>query len=129
MSHPSFILLAGIGVVAGLLSGLFGIGGGVVIVPALIYLAGFDQHLATGTSLAILLPPVGIGAVVEYSRRGAVDFRAAIIVAIALLFAGWAASIVANKMSAAHLRLAFGLFVIVLGASVAFDALRELHWG
>ena len=128
MSHPSFILFAGIGVVAGLLSGLFGIGGGVVIVPALIYLAGFDQHLATGTSLAILLPPVGIGAVVEYSRRGAVDFRAAIIVAIALLFAGWAASIVANKMSAAHLRLAFGLFVIVLGASVAVDALRELRW-
>jgi uncharacterized membrane protein YfcA len=128
MSHPSFILLAGIGVVAGLLSGLFGIGGGIVIVPALIYLAGFDQHLATGTSLAILLPPVGIGAVVEYSRRGAVDFRAAIIVAIALLLAGWAGSIVANKMSAQHLRLAFGLFVIALGASVAFDAMRGLRW-
>jgi hypothetical protein len=128
MSHPSFILLAGIGVVAGLLSGLFGIAGGIVIVPALIYLAGFDQHLATGTSLAILLPPVGIGAVVEYSRRGAVDFRAAIIVAIALLLAGWAGSIVANKMSAQHLRLAFGLFVIALGASVAFDAMRGLRW-
>jgi uncharacterized membrane protein YfcA len=128
MSHPSFILLAGIGVVAGLLSGLFGIGGGIVIVPALIYLAGFDQHLATGTSLAILLPPVGIGAVVEYSRRGAVDFRAAIIVAIALLLAGWAGSIVAYKMSAQHLRLAFGLFVIALGASVAFDAMRGLRW-
>ena len=128
MSHPSFILLAGIGVVAGLLSGLFGIGGGIVIVPALIYLAGFDQHLATGTSLAILLPPVGIGAVVEYSRRGAVDFRAAIIVAIALLLAGWAGSNVANKMSAQHLRLAFGLFVIALGASMAFDAMRGLRW-
>jgi uncharacterized protein len=128
MSHASFILLAGIGVVAGLLSGLFGIGGGIIIVPALIYLAGFDQHLATGTSLAILLPPVGIGAVIEYYRRGAVDFRAAIIVAVALLIAGWAGSLVANRMSAAHLRLAFGVFVMVLGASVVFDALRELRW-
>ena len=50
-----------IGTVGGLLAGLFGVGGGVVIVPALIYLAGFSQHQATGTSLAVLLPPIGFG--------------------------------------------------------------------
>lgn len=53
-------ILIGIGLAAGFGSGLFGIGGGVIIVPALIYLVGFSQHKATGTSLVILLPPVGL---------------------------------------------------------------------
>ena len=63
---PSTALFAVIGAFAGVPSGIFGIGGGIVIVPALIYLAGFRQHMATGTSLAVLLPPVGIAAVTEY---------------------------------------------------------------
>jgi uncharacterized protein len=67
MSGPSTLLFIAIGLAAGVLSGVFGIGGGVVIVPALIYLAGFTQHKATGTSLAVLLPPIGIGAMWEYS--------------------------------------------------------------
>ena len=67
-----------IGLSAGLLSGLFGIGGGVLIVPALMYGLGFSQKMATGTSLAILLPPVGIAAVLEYYRHGAVDIKAAL---------------------------------------------------
>ena len=71
MPNPPLLLLIGIGLAAGVLSGVFGIGGGVVIVPALIYLAGFRQHVATGTSLAVLLPPVGVAAVVEYYRHGA----------------------------------------------------------
>jgi hypothetical protein len=71
------------------LSGLFGIGGGVIIVPALIYLAGFDQHLATGTSLAVLLPPVGFGAAIEYYRQGHVDLKAAIVIAVALFVCAW----------------------------------------
>ena len=69
MAASAVIVYAGIGIVAGVLSGLFGIGGGVVIMPALIYLAGFDQHRATGTSLAVLLPPIGLGAAIEYYRR------------------------------------------------------------
>lgn len=77
MAQPSFILLFAIGLFAGVLSGMFGIGGGVVIVPALIYVAGFRQHVATGTSLAVLLPPIGIAAAFEYYRNGRVDVRAA----------------------------------------------------
>ena len=67
---PSVVLLLFIGGVSGIASGLFGIGGGVLVVPALVYLAGFSQHRATGTSLAILLPPIGLAAVVEYYRHG-----------------------------------------------------------
>ncbi|HQJ09168.1 MAG TPA: TSUP family transporter, partial [Deltaproteobacteria bacterium] len=60
---PGIALLIIIGLGSGIMSGMFGIGGGIIIVPALVYLMGFSQHEAIGTSLAILLPPVGLGAV------------------------------------------------------------------
>ena len=55
-----------IGLAAGIFAGFFGVGGGIIIIPALIYLLAFDQHLATGTSLAVLLPPIGLAAALEY---------------------------------------------------------------
>jgi uncharacterized protein len=128
MPTTSFFVLAAIGAVAGVLSGLFGIGGGVVIVPALIYFSGFDQHKATGTSLAVLLPPVGIGAALEYYRHGGVDIRAAAIVAVSLFIAGWISAIFANRLSGSYLRLAFGVFVIGLGVSLTYDALQRIGW-
>lgn len=126
MPHPSLISLLFVGAVAGALSGLFGIGGGVVIVPLLIYLGGYDQHRATGTSLATLLPPIGIGAAIEYYRHGAVDVRAAIVIAIALALGAWLTAIAANKMSGVYLRLGFAVFVIGLGISMLIDAFRQL---
>jgi uncharacterized membrane protein YfcA len=128
MTPSSVLVLAVIGVAAGLLSGLFGIGGGVVVMPALIYFAGFDQHRATGTSLAILLPPIGLGAVIEYYRHGAVDIRAAMIVAAAILISAWVSALIANRMPSSYLRLAFGAFVIVVGLAMVFDAARQLGW-
>jgi len=68
MPITSTLLLGVIGLFAGMLSGVFGIGGGIVIVPALIYLAGFRPHVAIGTSLAVLLPPVGAAAALEPAR-------------------------------------------------------------
>jgi uncharacterized membrane protein YfcA len=126
--NPPFSLLAGIGLAAGVLSGVFGIGGGVVIVPALIYLAGFRQHLATGTSLAVLLPPVGIAAVAEYYRHGNVNLYAAVVIAGALTAGGWLGAVVANHMSGPYLRLAFGLFVVSLGVYLVFGAAVRLGW-
>ena len=128
MSNPPVLLLLLIGSVAGLLSGVFGIGGGVVIMPALIYFAGFDQHRATGTSLAILLPPIGLGAALEYYRHGAVDIRAALIVAVGVFVAAGLSAMVANRLPGSYLRLAFGLFVIGLGMSVVLSAVRTLGW-
>jgi len=78
---PASLLFLLIGVLGGVASGLFGVGGGVVLVPALIYWAGFSQRLATGTSLAVLLPPIGLAAALEYHRHGNVDIRAAVILA------------------------------------------------
>ena len=128
MNLPSTVFLLLIGIVAGLASGLFGIGGGVLIVPGLVFLLGFSQHAATGTSLAILLPPVGIAAVLEYYRHGNVDLKAAFIVAAALLVGAWLGALLANHIKDEYLRLAFGVFVVGLGLYVVFGALRRLSW-
>lgn len=86
---PSWLTFALIGIMAGIAAGLFGLGGGVVLVPALIYWAGFSQHMATGTSLAVLLPPIGLAATLEYYRNDNVDFHAAAILAIGLFTGAW----------------------------------------
>ena len=117
-----------IGLFAGILSGVFGIGGGVIVVPALIYLAGFRQHIATGTSLAVLLPPVGIGAVLEYYRNGQVNFRAASVIAVMMAAGGYAGAFAANRLSGPYLRLAFSLFILTLGFYLMFGAFRRLGW-
>jgi uncharacterized membrane protein YfcA len=128
MPNPSLWLLIGIGLCSGVLSGIFGIGGGVVMVPALIYLVGFRQHMATGTSLAVLLPPVGIGAVLEYYRHGNVNVYAAVVLALTLTIGGYVGALAANRLSGPHLRLAFGMFVLSLGFYLVFGALRRLGW-
>jgi uncharacterized membrane protein YfcA len=128
MTLSLIILLLMIGFVSGIASGLFGIGGGVLIVPGLVYLAGLSQHAATGTSLAILLPPVGLAAVLEYYRHGNVNLKAAFIVAGALFVGGWLGAVIANRVSGPYLRLAFGIFVVSLGLYLVFGALRRLSW-
>ena len=117
-----------IGLLGGVASGFFGIGGGIVIVPALIYWAGFTQHRATGTSLAVLLPPIGIAAVVEYYRNGNVDFRAAMIIAVAMIVGGGLGAFAANRVDGPWLRLIFGVFVVLLGGYLVFGAVRRLGW-
>ena len=128
MSQPSLLLLLLIGLFAGVLSGLFGIGGGVVIVPALIYIAGFRQHVATGTSLAVLLPPIGIAAAYEYYRHGNVNMRAALLIAAGVLVGGWLGALVANRMAGPQLRLTFGVFVVFLGFYLIYGAVKRLGW-
>ena len=128
MPEPSSLLFVAIGLVAGVLAGVFGLGGGVVIVPALIYLAGFSQHRATGTSLAVLLPPIGFAAMWEYYRHDNVNVRAAMIIAAAVFVGGWVGAVVANRVSGPYLRLAFGVFVVVLGLSLMVGAFRRLGW-
>ncbi|MBN2357748.1 sulfite exporter TauE/SafE family protein [candidate division KSB1 bacterium] len=116
--EPSLFLLAVIGIMAGILSGLFGIGGGIIIVPALVYIVGFSQLSATGTSLAILLPPVGLAAVMEYYYHGHVHFRSAIVIAICLFLSAWASAHFANKINQFYLRIGFGVFMVLVGIMI-----------
>ena len=128
MNYSTITLLLTIGFVSGIASGVFGIGGGILIIPGLIYLLGYSQHEATGTSLAILLPPVGLAAVIEYYRHGNIDLRAGLIVAAALLIGAWFGAVFANHLKGPYLRLAFGVFVVGIGCYVIVGALRRLSW-
>jgi uncharacterized membrane protein YfcA len=105
------ILLLGLG--AGVLVGLLGIGGGVVLVPALAYLLHKDQHLAQGTSLFILLPPVGLGALREYWKKGQVDLRAGVLCAMGMLLGAYAGSLAALPTESRHLKGLFGCFLVL----------------
>ncbi len=124
----SWLTFVEIGILGGIAAGLFGVGGGIVLVPALIYWAGFTQHKATGTSLAVLLPPIGLAATLEYYRYGNVDIRAALILATTMFFGAWIGAYIANKMTGPHLRLAFGVFVLVLGGYLIYGACKRLGW-
>ena len=117
-----------IGLISGVAAGFFGIGGGVLVVPLLIYWSHFNQHRATGTSLAVLLPPIGIAAVLEYWRNGNVDIRAAMFIAVAMLVGGGIGAFGANKVAGPYLRLAFGIFIVMLGVYLCFGAARRLGW-
>lgn len=117
-----------VGIVGGIAAGLFGVGGGIVLVPALIYLAGFTQHKATGTSLAVLLPPVGLAATWEYWRHGNVDVKAAVILASTMFVGSWLGAGLANRMKGPHLRLLFGIFVTGMGIYLVHGALKRIGW-
>jgi uncharacterized membrane protein YfcA len=125
---PAWLVFALIGTVGGIAAGIFGIGGGIIIVPALIYWAGFSQHTATGTTLALLLPPVGLAAAFEYYRHGNVDVRAAIILAAFMFIGSWLGAYFANLIAGPQLRLLFGLFVCGMGAYLVYGACKHLGW-
>jgi uncharacterized membrane protein YfcA len=93
-----------LGLCAGLLVGLLGIGGGVVLVPAMAYLLHMEQHMAQGTSLFILLPPIGLGALREYWKQGQVDLQAGILCALGMLFGAYAGSLISLPMPSRNLR-------------------------
>ena len=124
----TLLIYMAIGLAGGITGGLFGVGGGIVIVPMLIYWAGFSQHKATGTSLAVLLPPVGLAAVLEYYRNGSVDVRAGLVIASTMFIGLWLGALVANRVKGPHLRLAFGVFVVLMGLYLIHGACRRLGW-
>lgn len=113
MDH--YILLILIGLAAGICSGLFGIGGGVLIVPALVFLLKFPIHRAVGTSLAVLLPPIGAAAVFAYYRTGNVDIKAAAMIAVTVFVGAWLGAQIASRFDEQTMRMLFGFFLIALG--------------
>lgn len=114
------LILLGIGLAAGILSGFVGIGGGVLIVPALVYLLGTPQHEAQGTSLAILLLPVGILAVINYYQKGFVDIKSAAIIAVAFVAGAFVGSKIAVGLPEATLKKIFGIILAAIAAKMIF---------
>jgi uncharacterized protein len=122
----NILLFIIIGVVAGTLMGVMGIGGGIVIVPALVYLAGFSQTAAIGTSIAILLPPLGLAAAIEYYRNGHIDIKAAIIIASIMILTSWISSRFAVKINPSYLKIIFGSFIVIIGVYMIFTTIKKL---
>ena len=121
MDTQVVILLIVIGLASGMLSGLVGVGGGIIIVPALVFFLGFSQHQAQGTSLGLLLLPVGILAVMNYYNKGYIDIKVVLIMSIAFVAGGWAGS----KLSLALPEITIKrIFEIVL----FYAAFRMLGW-
>lgn len=115
------VLFIIIGLLAGVLSGMFGIGGGIIIVPALIYLCGFDQLKAQGTSLAIMLPPVGILAFLEYYRRGQVSVKAGVLICIFLIIGSVFGAKIANNIPIFFIKKGFAVLMILISIKMLFS--------
>jgi uncharacterized protein len=115
---PLLFLL--VGLLAGVLSGVFGIGGGVVIVPALIFLAGFVPITATGTSLGALLLPVGALGAYEYYRKGHLNIGASLWIAVGLFLGAWLGARLAQHLTPLQLRRAFAVFLVLIAGRMWF---------
>jgi len=107
-------LLVLIGAAGGAMSGLAGIGGGIILVPALVYFMGFSQAMAQGTSLALMLPPIGILAAYSYYQRGFVDLRVAAVLCVGFLIGSWFGARWAVSIPQEALKRVFGLFLFAV---------------
>lgn len=111
MTLQTVFLLALIGFFAGMLSGFVGVGGGVIIVPALVFFLGFTQHEAQGTSLFVLMLPVVALAVMNYWKVGNVNWKFGLVIAITFLAGGFLGSKLSLKISPGIVKLVFGIFM------------------
>ncbi|MGD1844766.1 MAG: sulfite exporter TauE/SafE family protein [Salibacteraceae bacterium] len=120
MGAQEIITLVVIGLLAGMLSGMLGIGGGIVIVPALVFFMGFTQHQAQGTSVATLLLPIGILAAYNYHQQKSIDYTYAIIIAGTFMLGGYVGSKIALNLDGALLKKAFGGLLLVVAVKMIF---------
>lgn len=109
------LLFAGIGLLAGIAGGFFGIGGAILIIPLLTLLGHFSQHLAQGTTLAALVLPIGILAAWKYWQQGHVNIPAALCIAGGFVIGGWLGGTLAQTTSPDSLKRAFGMLLILIG--------------
>lgn len=121
MTIETVLLLIIVGLAAGILSGMVGVGGGIIVVPALVIFLGFSQHQAQGTSLGLLLLPVGILAVMNYYNKGYIDIKVVAIMSIAFVFGGWLGSKLSLSLPQDTVKK---IFAIVL----FYTAFRMMGW-
>jgi len=116
------ILFVVIGLLAGVLSGMFGIGGGIVIVPALLLIAKMSPLTATGTSLGALLLPVGALGAWEYYRHGNIEIKASLLIALGLFAGAWFGAKIAHSVGDATIKRAFAVFLVIVAGRIWWTA-------
>jgi uncharacterized membrane protein YfcA len=117
----TLLILLAIGLAAGFLSGLIGIGGGIIIVPVLVYMIGMNQKTAQGTTLFMFLLPIGILSVFNYHKAGHVDFKTAAIMAITFLVGSYFGSKTAIAIDTKLVKQIFAVMIIAVGIRILWD--------
>jgi hypothetical protein len=120
MEIQQIVLLSVIGILAGIIAGGMGVGGGIIIVPALVLIFGMSQHQAQGTSLAVLLPPISFLAVIKYHKDGYIDYKFAIILAVAFFLGSYLGGLIAVNLPAKILKKIFGILMLFAGLRMIF---------
>jgi uncharacterized protein len=110
------LMLLGVGLAAGVAAGMFGIGGGLIIVPALIFLLGMKEKQAIGTSLAALIPPVGLLGATEYYRSGYINIKYAALIAVGLFIGAYFGARIVISMPDALIRRIYAIFLLAIAA-------------
>jgi uncharacterized membrane protein YfcA len=118
MSVSMLLMLLLIGVVTGVMAGMLGIGGAIIMIPAMVFLLGFSQQMAQGTSLAVMLPPIGILAAYNYWKAGHVNITFALILAGAFIVGSFFGSKIALQMPQALLKKIFGILLLLVAAKM-----------
>ncbi|MDO9375115.1 MAG: sulfite exporter TauE/SafE family protein [Ferruginibacter sp.] len=120
MDTQTILIVILIGIAAGILGGLVGVGGGLIIVPALVYFLGMSQHSAQGTSLGLIMLPVGILGVLHYYKEGHVDFKIVALLAIGFLVGSFFGSKVALSLSQETIKKVFAMLMILVAIKMLF---------
>lgn len=118
MATSMLLVLIVIGIITGIMAGMLGIGGAIIMIPALVYFMGFSQQMAQGTSLAVMLPPIGILAAYNYYKAGQVDLKVAIILAICFLVGSFFGSKLALNVPQNVLKKIFGVLLLLVAAKM-----------
>jgi uncharacterized protein len=121
MDLETFLILIVIGLITGAVGGMLGIGGALILIPALVYFVGFSQHEAIGTSLAVMLPPIGLFAAYNYYKAGQVNIKYALIIAAAFMIGSYFTSRLALKMPENLIRKIFSVFIILIAIRMFFQ--------
>ena len=127
MSSSTIIILALIGLSAGILSGFIGIEGGIIILTALVYILGFPQLLAQGTSIAILLPPIGILAAYNYYKEGNMNLYYAAIIAGTFILGGYFGSKLAFLVNENVLKISFGIIMVLISFKMIMSGYKGMN--
>ena len=122
MDITTIIIVIIIGVASGLLGGMVGVGGGLIIVPALVYFLGFSQHTAQGTSLGLILLPVGILGVIQYYKQGHVDFKVVGLLAVGFLIGSYFGSKFSLSLPQSTVKKFFAALIFIMAIKIYFDS-------
>jgi len=120
MNLTTFIILIVIGLLAGIFSGMVGLGGAVIMIPSLVFLLGMSQYMAQGTSLAVMLPPIGILAAWNYWKAGELNLKYALIIAGAFIIGGYIGSRFALEIPVQSLRKIFAIALVIIAINMFF---------